>query len=352
MVNIDSENRPQDSGWRQTSIALPSIDELSSIIDGIDYNWLSPVDRNLLTTIEGFARTQGRAMIADASAIGLGDKFIFLRHVAGFARHFPDRKFFVQPALIPPLNALSMPPNVVVEASEPEGAQKILFNDLTKPFIKENGLYRSTRDAAMMCHLARVTGLDVQLYDEPIVGIDQRRLQANPITHDVIIFPDALEVPEYCQGYRKSQKSIAVSKWKEIFKCMGKDLDIAIVRGVAHPEYCDYVLEIARWTGHHANMVEGNLDHVTDAILSARRFVGMDSGTTHLAAQVIRAAQKEGRNIAFRQFFAPIFPLELYGISGSELRTFYYKDEGTSIEDMSVSMSDVDPRVAADFIMS
>ncbi len=351
MENTDRESKVETHGWQTTSIALPTAQQIQALTERVDVNWLPTHVRRPLDELKRFAETPDCAMIVLRPPLGLGDKVIHLRHVVGYARHFPDKQFFLHPEHIPLYGRFDLPSNVVVENKEPEKSViPIDLYELSQPY-ERSGQMSIFRDLALMSALSTVTEIDVSLYDKPIVNLDENLLNMPP-THDVIIFPDAFEIEEDAGSYFKSQKSIDATKWRMIFDRLSKELRIALVIGTSHEEYCADVIDQADRSGYGVTVVRGNLDHVMNAILKAHKFVGMDSGTTHLAAQVIRAAQLKGRTIAFRELMAPIFSLQSYGITGAAFKTLNYQDAGRWDLDLRVSMSDIDPQLAADFIMS
>lgn len=281
----------------------------------------------------------------------LGDKLIDIRHIVGLARHFPDRRIRVDYNVLLGLNFIKYPENVIESdrsRSRPHTAL-ISLNQVYEPFVEDPHV---TRDQAMLYAASRLSGRDINIeqYNEPLFQFDRSALRALPTSSDVLIFPDAKS--KAIRGENRleySRKSLSPSSWGAIFEKLDRQARYAIVRGTAFPDYCDAVIEQARSAGHTIDVVETDLNGIVRAILSTKKFVGMDSGTTHLADHVIKAAQIAGREIAFREIFAPVYAYRSYGISGAQRPTLCipnYEPE------LSVTTHDIDPQLAADFISS
>ena len=150
------------------------------------------------------------------------------------------------------------------------------------------------------------------LFYEPIFKISPDQVENHPVQSDVLCLPDAIALP----GQKRSRKSLSPETWGKVFSQMDPSQRLAIVIGTANPAYCHEVVRVAHEVGmEHVDEIEGDIHVVIDAILSTRKFVGMDSGTTHLAAEVIKAARAAGRTINFRELFLDsVFPFTDYGI--------------------------------------
>jgi len=127
--------------------------------------------------------------------------------------------------------------------------------------------------------------------------------------YDLLIFPDAQEKELYLgeDQVRQSGKSLFVDQWEEIFPRL-KGLNMGIVKGTAHPDYCQLVITKALKAGCQVNIVEvTTMAQLIPHMLAAKNIFGMDSGTTHLAAEVIKAVKNYGLSIQLLVYFNGIF---------------------------------------------
>lgn len=231
----------------------------------------------------------------------LGDRLIDTRHLVGLARHFPDRRICVDYNLLLGLNFMKYPQNVIEadrSRSRPHTAL-ILLDQLYEPFVEDSHV---SRDQAMLYVASRLSRRDVdsEQYHASLFQFDQRALRNLPISSDVLIFPDAKS--KAIRGENRlehSRKSLSPSSWGKIFEKLDRQKHYTIVRGVSYPDYCDAVIEQARSAELAVDVVDTDLNGIVRAMLSTRKFVGMDSGTTHLADQVIKAAKLPGTKLLF-----------------------------------------------------
>ncbi len=281
----------------------------------------------------------------------LGDRLIDIRHLVGLARHFPDRRIRVDYNVLLGLNFMKYPENVIESdrRRSPSHTALISLDQLYEPFVEDPHV---TRDQGMLYVASRLSGRDVnsEQYNAPLFQFEGSALRKLPISSDVLIFPDAKS--KAIRGENRlehSSKSLSPSSWGAIFAKLDRQARYAIVRGTSFPYYCDAVIEQARSAGLTVDVVETDLNGIVRAILSTKKFVGMDSGTTHLADQVIKAAQIAGREIAFREIFAPVYTYRTYGISGAQRPTLCIPNYE---QELSATTYDIDPQLAADFIMT
>lgn len=274
-------------------------------------------------------------IINDQSGGGLGDKIIDLRQAVAFARHFPDRKFSKWTTLIEiaPTTYLDLPPNL--NRVNPPGPvhrlnirprDRIEFPDADLP--PNDKAPFNNYDFNVMFRIGRYGAVvDPVLFYQSIFTITPEQLTTHPITSDILIVPDAKELNTVDKN--RSIKSISADKWATVFSKLDPTVQVAIIIGTAHPQYCQAVVEVAHQSGlQNVQAVAGSLSDVINAILSTRRFVGMDSGTTHLAAEVIKAARQAGRTIDFREIYNDnTYNFYDFGIADPEglFKTLVYK---------------------------
>lgn len=167
----------------------------------------------------------------------------------------------------------------------------------------------------------RILGIHIEKNDlsEPFLKINQEVLSNHPVKFDMLLAPDAAEITAPMDTHR-SAKSISVGKWGEIFSRFPRDKSfrLGIVLGKSHPDYCQKVYLKAREYGIQVELVDTpTLTDFCHVVLSCKRFVGMDSGTTHLASEVVKAAEKSGRTIDIREVFnGNVFIDQDYAIRG------------------------------------
>lgn len=143
-----------------------------------------------------------------------------------------------------------------------------------------------------------------EISNSSLTPFSSEELANIPQDYDYIIAVDAKEFEEMDGRVKRSSKSLPVSTWEEIFSRFPPGTKISFVMGNSHSAYCKEVLRRARLVNSslHIDVFQGSLLELARHILRGKRFIGMDSGTTHLAVDVIRAA-KEDRKIELRQVF-------------------------------------------------
>jgi len=151
---------------------------------------------------------------------------------------------------------------------------------------------------------------------------------------EYVILPDAKEYPD--EHDFRSYKSFDLRVWEIVFQQLPKDKKVGIVLGVSHPDYCQAVVSLAERSGCTVEVLRGDLGELALTLLRAKKIVGMDSGTTHLAKEVQTAAGKAGRTIALKALFnTAISHFEQYGIV--EVESFTYQEE---TKKMAVQVAD------------
>jgi hypothetical protein len=165
----------------------------------------------------------------------------------------------------------------------------------------------------------RMLGIPISERDleKPLFTFTKEFLHDHPQnSYDLLIAPDAAE-NEAVSGDR-SIKSINAEKWQEIFASFPKDSQIGIIIGKTHETYCQAVLQKAQEAGLQVVAVTTpTLKDFVAEVAQAKTYVGMDSGTTHIAYEVMAAAEKLGRKIRIKEIFnASHLPMSYYGLRG------------------------------------
>lgn len=325
---------------------------------------LNPVRPNLFP-VSGFLDCLSRrrilmrsdaGMFVDYGTTSLGDLIITLRQQSALARHFPKITFHSH---VPKENAARIPFNMLpsnLEIDSPHYrsirygiGSKGKYYDLKSVGNYSEGDFRTS---SVLAHLG--TNTDPSLVYKPIVEIQPWMIEEIPTDIDLIMFPDAQEGDYMIDNdfERYSTKSLPLSVWDKIFQEMPKGLRLAIVAGTAHPLYTNRVFEASRKAGHESSYVSGSLEDVMIAVLRSRTFVGMDSGTTHLAAEFIKAASENGRTIQYRQLFNEGYvPFSQYGIADNKVflpALLYFSNTSTRSYTSEVSFG----QLVAEFILS
>jgi hypothetical protein len=157
--------------------------------------------------------------------------------------------------------------------------------------------------------------LDADDVQRSLITRDLWNVSSRDSTLDVLVAPDAWG--SFMVGVGRSFKSLSAAKWGEVLEALPADLSVGIVIGTAHPEYCETVYYHARSV--HADtrrVVTPTLADFCVAVAGAAKFVGSDSGTTHLAAEVAQAQPEEG-TLALRVLFnSEVANPALHGIRG------------------------------------
>ena len=160
--------------------------------------------------------------------------------------------------------------------------------------------------------------------DTSLVSFSKEEVEGVPQDLDLVIIPDAKEFPD--EKNFQSYKALDPRMWELILDQLPRNQKIGIVMGVSHPDYCQAIINSAEKLGHQVEVISGNLEQLARQLLRAKKVVGMDSGTTHLAKDVQTAARKAGRSIELKPLFnEEISHFEQYGIA--ETTSFTYTKE-------------------------
>lgn len=163
----------------------------------------------------------------------------------------------------------------------------------------------------------QLLGLEAEagrLSESTLTPFSPAEVDAIPQDLAAVVAPDAKEFS--LASKNRSEKSLSLDTWSKLWAAWPKQEKISVVEGVSHPDYCREVLARARQQGLSAEGFRGSLLELTRHILRGRVFVGMDSGTTHLAVEVVRAARAAGREIKLREIFnSKIVPVDSYGVT-------------------------------------
>lgn len=145
-----------------------------------------------------------------------------------------------------------------------------------------------------------------QLSKQPLIELRDIPMPEQGI--DILLLPDALESPESHARPSRSSKSLSDSVWKNVFGHWyekNPHLRLGIVIGTAHPDLCERVLNHAQQIFENGSIhrIQGCLPHIAQNMLRAYNIIGMDSGTTKLAKEVVLGAQRAGRTIQLLEIF-------------------------------------------------
>ncbi|CAN5315807.1 hypothetical protein BH10PAT2_BH10PAT2_2150 [soil metagenome] len=170
-----------------------------------------------------------------------------------------------------------------------------------------------------------------EIMTSSILPYDKEILEDIPQTFDFIFAPDA---GERTNG-QWSNKSLSPDVWSNIFarpELKGKK--VGIIKGIAHPKYCQAIFQLALNNEVEVEMLNGNLNDISQQILSTKCFVGMDSGTTHLALDVSRFAKQNGRSILVKEIIDEYSAsqVEEYGITDTPILRYSHPQVVASTE--------------------
>jgi hypothetical protein len=297
---------------------------------------------------EQFANSQ--TVIAECRSLGLGDCFNNLRYALLLAEKSPEKQVIIAVTRpISEMNLIDLPSNArMVTDYDEELLQEPnvfvirfqLLNLLQETFatkkipdelllklsqLESEGRYATYHNSLAYPYqnLANVLGLDtdgigynmhdllnasrLQFLGISVDEADIRRSitlpeakKDSPYRYDLLIVPDAGENRQD----DRSVKSLSPEKWGEVFALLPSDLTIGIVMGHENPGYTRRVLEEAMNRALQVEYVTTpTLDDFCEAVMQSRKFVGGDTGPTHIARDVINAAHEMGRDISFRELF-------------------------------------------------
>lgn len=156
---------------------------------------------------------------------------------------------------------------------------------------------------AMYASQLKMLGVSITPEDirqKSLISLRKETINRIPQDIDYFFIPDAKELEVRSAVPKRSKKSLSLEQWEAIMAKIPKNASVAIVRGVSHPDYCNMVTELARRHGLKLKVISGPLDKLALQMMRAKTIFGMDSGTTHLAQEAVRAAKAAGRKITLR----------------------------------------------------
>ncbi len=193
--------------------------------------------------------------------------------------------------------------------------------------ISQSGIARSDAVHATLLEMIGIHIEPQEILENSILPWDPEVLQKVPQTFDFMIAPDAQERES---GNAWSDKSFPPDLWNTLFERQElKGKKVAIVRGVSHPRYCDAIVVLAKRHGLDVTFLQGDLSTIAEQMLATKCFIGMDSGTTHLAVDVQRFAKKYGREIQVKEIIDEYrdIQVEMYGIVGTPIQALSYEGD-------------------------
>ena len=313
-------------------------------------------------TCEGILETMDRSetVMVSLNLHGLGDSVIEMRHAMLMARSFPEKGFvFVVPKGFLQISGWELPQNVrlckeydediMADPSsllvclnqagsihyEIRDAQKGLLSSYYKmlnerrvfclaDLLMTRSIYGYLQRIGCLPFASGVNYTDI-FYAMSLDLLGAKNLSAShldvpmlkPVVpeaeneFDIVIAPDAREYPDSVDGV--SIKSLPLHVWSKLASHLPKDKKVCLVKGVCAPQYCEKVYEELMAKGIDATFRETpTLGDFVSLVRSGRRFVGMDSGTTHLASEAAKVSSFDIREI----YSISEFSVEEYGIRG------------------------------------
>lgn len=312
---------------------------------------------------------ESTVVVIDCNIKGLGDSIIEARHAVATAERTPHKEFLIRmPQSVTDMKSLYLPNNARFVNNISENYLRrddtffLNFSSVSPKFvaqainrwglsgrfknraqeIEEDGRVSNWYNSALpypknvyealgfdvhdsnynlldIYYAARAGELGVAIrksdLEKSFLHFPQDRLRKLPQNIDILIAPDAKELDE---NKRQSRKSLSVEKWAEVFRQLPQSLEIGIVKGLSHPKYTQKVLEVAQFEGLNAFEVDTpTLNDFADAVLQSKKFVGGDSGTTHVASEIVLAARENGRLVDIRELFTyDLIDIGEYAIRG------------------------------------
>lgn len=353
MARVEQESEPQVPKIQQfTTAEVPQLD-VCALLPPESRQWIEQ-SRNHL------ARSHHLFFVCGGT-IGLGDSFLILRHTLNAIKGLPQNKevCIQAPApLIPILKKQTRGRSVewVTKMSSQKLLQHINDGSILSPFPDERSttnpeswidihtreqrhdwqdrlMFRRgsfLHDAANWRDLLTLTDkvssvlkqdnansidLRVNLFFQLLGMYEQNQaFQQQPLLEvsprkpdfDYIIAPDAgeREIEEAIAGTHlqvaKSGKSLSLPMWERLFPTIANKRAI-IIQGTQHPQYCQAVAKIARSCGVDAYTFSGTLEECAQITARGKRYIGMDSGPTHLTLDVQRSLALQGQTLEIRE---------------------------------------------------
>lgn len=282
---------------------------------------------------------------------GIGDWVMAMRYARILAKHKPDKEFKlrIHPAF-ENFPFFSVPKNCTFDFSstyststrdKDEMSLGFFFDvDLSSSMIcdrlsKKHSDY-SEHDIYGIVHLMElgVTPTDEELV-RPTLDLPKELFEQTPVDVDFFIAPDAKEASVTDKS--RSKKSFSLEQWEEVLAQVPTGSRVGILIGSTHGEYCEEVFQIATQKAKEKGCVIERIQTATlvdfvKQLLRAKTFIGMDSGTTHLAYEVALAARGQGRRIAIKEIFNEgAFRVGQYALRGmrDQVDVFVVKRDAT-----------------------
>lgn len=183
-----------------------------------------------------------------------------------------------------------------------------------------------------------------------------------PWSHEQIEQPlDLLVAPDAFGGFLdsngRSYKSLLPTTWSQVLQALPADLSVGIVIGTAHAAYCDIVFHLVqRVRPKLKRIVTPTLADFCLRVASSRRYIGSDTGTTHIAADLAAADPRESPLTIYALFNREVADLSRYGIRGlgSRGRILVYQRQRHGMRPISQAQSDIaalSPQSITQFIL-
>jgi len=358
---------------REYIIGLPQVSEIHKVLqEALAHN-----PDELLTQVEDMNSQEfkklfdafhaSKTILFDAiSLAGLGDSIESMRYGILAAKYLSDKQFIIEvnPKILEiDKDLLNLPPNVTLiphgRAIIFEPSTTFLFNAISLPGarfgetqriltndqiawqspINNTMLYKmlgyQTSEKTIFddisfissdfSYVAWLLAMGIPLNQKDLTSSFLQKLESEEEKqYDLLIAPDAAELSRT----GKSEKSLSIYEWGKIFDELAKlspTMRVGIIRGVAHPEYCQRVFQAAQRA--HLQVREEVTSTLSDFIRvlnSTKIFAGADSGTTHLANEVALT----NTNLRIRELFTYNgnlpgyldYKLDRYGIRGLDDR--------------------------------
>jgi len=236
------------------------------------------------------------------------------------------------------------------------------FNTLTIDNFSDHASVFGTQSLRMLMNLIQMNTLSqvnkrellflsrVLLFGRPIPLSDDifklDVLDSSSDNIDMLYLPDAREVSN---GYQ-SLKSPTPSQHIETLRELSKDHEVTFLSGISHRRFCQDIYKRATKFGVKLAKTKSLLE-LAGLYWRTKTFVGVDSGTTHLAAKMTRTFQKHGHPLKVRELFHSerLSSVE-YGASGQ------LTDVSIQVTQETLSTlpmrSTFDPREFAEFVRS
>lgn len=172
---------------------------------------------------------------------------------------------------------------------------------------------------------------------------------------DLLVAPDAFGALLDYSG--RSYKSLFPITWSRVLQALPADLSVGIIIGTAHAAYCDTVFQLAqRVRPKLKRIVTPTLADFCLTVASSRRYIGSDTGTTHLAADLAAADPREDPLTIHALFNREVANLTRHGIRGlgSRGRILVYQRQRHGMWPIPYTLWDIaalSPEAITEFIL-